>query len=76
MSDVGTYRQTIARKAYRCKGCFGPIGVKERHWHFHGKYMGEWQNIRLHAECMEAVGDEEGWFAGSFPVPERLAGEK
>lgn len=54
MSSFGDTRFPVARKDYRCEWCGQPIPVGEKHAHFVGKWEGEFQNWRMHSECLSA----------------------
>ncbi len=51
MSDFGDSHWIVGRKAHRCSGCRSIIPQGELHFHFKGKWEGDWQDWRLHAEC-------------------------
>ena len=54
-TDFGDIRHVKARKTHKCAWCAESILTGERHPHFVGKWEGEFQNWRMHAECYEAT---------------------
>jgi len=58
MSEVGGGGYLVAKKEYPCAWCQTPIPKGERHFQFKGKWDGEWQDWRMHAECSTAHDDE------------------
>lgn len=51
MSDFGRHMNPIAKKTYRCAHCNEQIEKGEKHYHFVGKWEGDFQNWRMHTEC-------------------------
>jgi hypothetical protein len=77
MSEFGTYSHPVGRKDYRCEWCGQPIPKGEQHAHYVGLWEGEFQNWRVHQECMEALQldnqDQDGFspFENERPVVSR-----
>ena len=74
MSDFGEVTYPAGRKEYRCEWCYGPIPQGEKHAHFVGIWQGEFQNWRMHEECLEASDDarDDGFEAGMGNAPARI----
>lgn len=74
MSDCGEGKWVTGIKPHSCAACFAAIAKGEKHYHFKGKWGGDWQDWRMHWECFEAYSEEgcEEFMAGTFEVPERL----
>jgi hypothetical protein len=49
--DFGEGKEIVARKQHRCEWCLKPIERKEKHYHFKGKWDGDWQDWRMHLTC-------------------------
>lgn len=58
MNELGGGGIITAKKQYSCTWCQAPIPNGEKHYQFKGKWDGEWQNWRMHAECSTAHDDE------------------
>ena len=58
MSDFAVEKNPIARGVYRCSWCPEKIVVGEKHYHFVGKWEGDFQNWRMHTECEVAFREE------------------
>lgn len=72
MSDFGETTQPVARKDYRCEWCGETIQKGEKHAHFVGKWEGEFQDWRMHAECSVDADSEElmdGFMPYEHPRP-------
>lgn len=54
MSDFGSSTRPVARKNYRCLWCGEHILKKEKHYHYSGKWEGDFQDWRMHNECITA----------------------
>ena len=60
--NLSNSKWRVARKDHRCAACRRKIPKGELHYHFWGRWEGEWQDWRTHAECHEArdkSGEEE-----------------
>lgn len=69
MSDLGGYTKPIAQKKHRCIWCGDAIPKGEKHQHCKGKWEGDWQDWRMHAECFAAfqkVTGNEGGFIDPY----------
>ena len=68
-SDFGNTTHPVARKAYRCEWCGEAIPKGEKHAHFAGQWQGEFQNWRMHSECLSANESEiaEGFMPHEGP---------
>ena len=68
MSDMNEPREVVGRKQYRCAGCQAPIPRGEKHWHYTGRWQGDWQNWRMHRECWQAhcANVNSGWSDGTI----------
>ncbi len=76
MSDMGEGIWVTGRRAHRCAGCQSPIPLDEVHFHFRGKWEGEWQNWRLHAECHQDWEENGcGEVSSDMPTPDRIRAE-
>lgn len=79
MSDLSNQKQVVGRKEYQCAGCLAPIPKGEKHWHYTGRWQGDWQDWRMHEECWDrhnelislGVGDGEIW-PEDHTVPKRF----
>ena len=59
-ADFGDIRYPTARKPHHCHWCGERILVGERHPQFVGKWEGDFQNWRMHAECYDhAMANDE-----------------
>ena len=71
MTDFGDMRYPVGRKDHRCEWCGETIAKGEKHAHFVGKWEGEFQNWRMHFDCLNFNEDDiaEGFtpFEGSRP---------
>lgn len=47
-------RHPVARKRHGCAWCHEWIDVGERHYHYTGKWEGEFQDWRMHEECADS----------------------
>lgn len=71
-SDFGATTYPVAAKEYRrCEWCGTPIRKGEQHAKFTGRWEGEWQAWRMHADCLAENEDaiSEGFepYEGSRP---------
>src|SRR5208282_3933714 len=57
VSDFGEVTHPVGRKEHRCEWCYGPIPKGEKHARFVGKWQGEFQDWRMHNECLDASED-------------------
>lgn len=65
MDDFGRESWPTSRKPRPCEWCWQTIPAGERHFHFVGRWQGDWQDWRMHAECLRAkwgCGNDEGEF--------------
>jgi hypothetical protein len=53
-SDFGGSQTVKARKRHPCAWCREPILAGEYHHRFTGKWEGDWQDWRMHLDCIEA----------------------
>lgn len=58
MNELGGGGIVTANKIHSCAWCQSPIRKGEKHYQFKGKWMGDWQNWRMHSECADAHGQE------------------
>ena len=74
VSDFGEVTHPMGRKEHRCEWCYGPIPKGEKHARFVGKWQGEFQNWRMHNECLDASEDirNDGFEPGSGDAPARI----
>ena len=71
MTDFGELKHPVAAKDHRCGWCGQAIAKGEKHAHYVGKWEGEFQNWRMHAECYEAFDDsgDESFMPGEGERP-------
>lgn len=58
MSDFGNTSHPVASKDHRCQWCGDPILIGERHARYVGKWEGDFQDWRMHTECMDGADDQ------------------
>lgn len=68
MTDFSSDATVRARKPHRCLWCMDEIRVGERHHRAGGKWEGEWQDWRMHLECVEAHHREDKESGGDGEV--------
>lgn len=76
MSDFGETKSVWARKEHRCEACLGPIIKGELHPQYKGMWSGEWQNWRMHHECLSRMSADDladGFEAGCLAMPSDVA---
>lgn len=65
----------IARKPHRCIWCYEQIEKAEKHAHFTGKWNDEFQDWRMHEECLEDYDlnydPEDGFMPGEAQRPKK-----
>lgn len=55
--DFQAPTRPVADKSYRCIYCIDRIAPGTKHFKFVGIYQGDWQNWRMHLECIKAHED-------------------
>lgn len=63
MSIFNVAAPRVSRKDRQCAWCSQQIPAGERHDHFVGKWEGEFQNWRMHAECFNVYSEDWGEFS-------------
>ena len=58
MSDFGEMKSPRAAKQHQCTWCQEPILKGEIHKQYVGMYDGDWQNWRMHDDCLKASNRE------------------
>ena len=58
MSDFGAMKSPRAAKQHPCTWCGEPILKGEIHKQYVGMYDGDWQNWRMHDDCLKACSRE------------------
>lgn len=58
MSDFGEGRTVKAAKRHQCIWCYEPIVVGEYHYQYKGMWESDWQDWRMHSDCLEACDRE------------------
>lgn len=80
MSDFWSGKYVKAKKDYNCIYCGELIPKSEKHYHGTGVWMGDWQNWRMHNECIDdhdKNGDPDGYIhPGEAKRPKALNHEK
>lgn len=66
MSDFGTALEVVGRKEHRCEWCGEAIAEGETHFHYKGRFWGDWQDWRMHPECYAIHNNEDPYGDGSF----------
>lgn len=62
MSDFGNETRPVADKSHKCIWCVERIAPGTKHMRYVGIWEGDWQNWRMHVECLEAhERGEESW---------------
>ena len=69
--DFGETTYPVAAKEHVCEWCGGVISRGERHPHFIGKWEGEWQNWRMHADCYHVADENDALAEGFTPHENR-----
>jgi hypothetical protein len=64
MTDFGHKFAPTARKDHRCAWCGDKIHKGEVHYHYKGKWQGEFQNWRMHNDCYGYAYDNDYLFDG------------
>ena len=54
MSDFGNVRHVVAAKSHRCIHCIERIAPGTKHAHYVGVWERDWQDWRMHDECLDA----------------------
>jgi hypothetical protein len=54
MSDFGEGLTVKANKRHQCIWCYEPIVVGEYHHRYKGMWEGDWQDWRMHLDCIQA----------------------
>lgn len=52
--SFGQGEHPVARKPHRCLWCNESIAIGERHFKYVGEWEGEFQNWRMHSDCIDA----------------------
>ena len=52
--SFGSPTTPVARKAHRCEWCWQGIAVGEKHYKYVGVWEGDFQDWRMHLDCLEA----------------------
>ena len=52
--SFGVGEHPVAKKVHRCIYCNDDIAIGERHFKYVGEWEGEFQNWRMHDDCLEA----------------------
>lgn len=52
--SFGQGEHPVAKKAHGCIYCGDDISIGERHFRYVGKWEGEFQNWRMHGDCLDA----------------------
>lgn len=77
MGDFGNTFWPIAQKEHRCEWCYWPIQKGEKHALYKGMHEGDWQNWRMHEECLAeqqhlaSIGEPD-FSPGCADPPERI----
>jgi hypothetical protein len=59
MSDFGEGRTVKAGKQHQCIWCYEHVMVNEYHHHYKGMWEGDWQDWRMHLDCLKACREEQ-----------------
>jgi hypothetical protein len=59
MSDFGEGRTVKAGKQHQCIWCYDPVVVGEYHHHYKGMWESDWQDWRMHLDCLKACREEQ-----------------
>lgn len=54
MSDFGNVTSPVASKSHRCVHCIERIAPGTKHTRYVGVWGGDWQDWRMHDECLDA----------------------
>lgn len=54
MSTFGNVTSPVADKSHRCIHCIERIAPGTKHIRYVGRWEGEWQEWRMHDECLDA----------------------
>ena len=67
MTDFGDTSWPVARKPHRCEWCGEVIAVGEKHARYVGKWEGDFQNWRMHSDCLEYADENDALQDGFAP---------